>query len=56
MDARDAIEKLEAGAWLLQVYTGFVYNGPTFAGTLCREISAYLETTGMRNIQELRSV
>ncbi len=27
----DAIEKLEAGATLLQIYTGFVYEGPTIA-------------------------
>ena len=27
----DAIEKLEAGANLLQIYTGFVYEGPTIA-------------------------
>ena len=26
--AADAIEKLEAGASLLQVYTGFIYEGP----------------------------
>ena len=24
----DALEKLEAGASLVQVYTGFIYNGP----------------------------
>jgi dihydroorotate dehydrogenase len=24
----DAIEKLEAGASLLQLYTGFIYEGP----------------------------
>jgi len=29
--AADAIEKLEAGATLLQIYTGFVYEGPTIA-------------------------
>ena len=27
--AEDAIEKLEAGASLVQVYTGFIYEGPT---------------------------
>ncbi|MBZ0255370.1 quinone-dependent dihydroorotate dehydrogenase [bacterium] len=27
-EAKDAIEKLEAGAWALQIYTGFVYQGP----------------------------
>ena len=26
--AEDAIEKLEAGADLVQLYTGFVYEGP----------------------------
>lgn len=28
MSAQDAIEKLEAGATLVQLYTGFVYEGP----------------------------
>ena len=27
-DSKDAIEKLNAGADLIQVYTGFVYEGP----------------------------
>ena len=26
--AKDALEKLEAGADLVQVYTGFIYEGP----------------------------
>jgi len=26
--AEDAIEKLEAGASLIQLYTGFIYEGP----------------------------
>ena len=28
MSVEDAIEKLEAGATLIQVYTGFIYEGP----------------------------
>ena len=28
MSVQDAIEKLEAGADLLQIYTGFIYEGP----------------------------
>ena len=28
MNAEDAIEKIEAGATLIQVYTGFIYQGP----------------------------
>ncbi len=30
MSGADAKEKLEAGATLIQVYTGFIYNGPAF--------------------------
>lgn len=30
MTAQDAIEKLNAGASLIQVYTGFIYEGPAF--------------------------
>jgi dihydroorotate dehydrogenase len=26
--AKDAIEKLDAGATLVQLYTGFIYEGP----------------------------
>ncbi len=36
--ARDAKEKLEAGADLVQLYTGFIYEGPA----LVREINKYL--------------
>jgi dihydroorotate dehydrogenase len=27
--AKDAIDKLEAGADLVQIYTGFIYEGPS---------------------------
>ncbi len=39
--AEDAIEKLEAGADLLQVYTGFIYEGPAIAKRLNKAILAY---------------
>ncbi len=32
----DAIEKLDAGASLLQVYTGFIYEGPKIVSTSCK--------------------
>ncbi|WP_312556939.1 quinone-dependent dihydroorotate dehydrogenase [Empedobacter brevis] len=32
----DAIEKLEAGASLLQVYTGFIYEGPSIVKNICK--------------------
>lgn len=36
--ADDAREKLEAGASLVQVYTGFIYEGPGMAKRICRGI------------------
>ena len=34
--AADAQEKLDAGASLVQVYTGFIYEGPALASKICR--------------------
>jgi dihydroorotate dehydrogenase len=34
--AQDAQEKLDAGAVLVQVYTGFVYQGPAIAKNICK--------------------
>jgi dihydroorotate dehydrogenase len=36
--AADAIEKLKAGASLVQVYTGFIYEGPGIARAICKGI------------------
>ena len=38
MSPEDALEKLEAGADLIQVYTGFIYEGPAFAKRLNKAI------------------
>lgn len=38
MTPGDAIEKLEAGADLVQVYTGFIYEGPGFVRDICEGI------------------
>ena len=37
-DADSAIEKLNAGADLIQVYTGLIYEGPTLVRRICRAI------------------
>jgi len=34
----DAKEKLDAGASLIQVWTGFVYEGPAIAKNICKEL------------------
>jgi dihydroorotate dehydrogenase len=38
--AQDAIDKLNAGADLVQVYTGFVYEGPGVASAICEGVVA----------------
>jgi dihydroorotate dehydrogenase len=34
----DAIEKLKAGASLIQIYTGFIYEGPGLVKRICKKI------------------
>jgi dihydroorotate dehydrogenase len=43
MSPGDALEKLKAGADLVQVYTGFIYEGPAFAKEINKSI-AQMET------------
>lgn len=40
MTPEDALAMLEAGADLVQVYTGYVYNGPEFVRTICDALIA----------------
>ncbi len=35
---KDALKKIEAGADLVQIYTGFVYKGPALIGDILKEI------------------
>ncbi len=39
VDAQSAAEKLDAGAALVQVYTGMIYRGPFFAAELARALA-----------------
>lgn len=36
--AKDAIEKIEAGASLVQLYTGFIYEGPGLIKRICKAL------------------
>lgn len=38
MKAKDAINMLEAGASLVQIYSGYIYNGPAFPKEICKAI------------------
>lgn len=43
MTEEDALAMLEAGACLVQVYSGFIYEGPGFARRICKRIKLQKE-------------
>lgn len=43
MTPEDAIAMLDAGASLVQVYTGFIYNGPAFVKKICKRLKQRAE-------------
>ncbi|MFN0061216.1 MAG: quinone-dependent dihydroorotate dehydrogenase [Myxococcaceae bacterium] len=48
--AEDVYEKLRAGATCVQVYTGFIYGGPSFVGTLVKNLGRLLRERGHASI------
>ena len=44
----DAIEKIEAGADLLQLYTGFIYEGPVLVKKINKALIKYYENKNIR--------
>ena len=53
-DADDAWRLVEAGATLVQVYSGFVYQGPSLARELSAGLRARMRSEGVRDLAELR--
>lgn len=51
-NAADAWEKITAGASLLQVYTGMVYEGPSLARDLVRGLRERLNELGMARLEQ----
>lgn len=51
--AADAIAKLEAGASLIQLYTGLIYAGPCLPGQIVNGLSKHLDRTGIESIGKL---
>ena len=49
---KSAYEKIIAGASLLQLYTGFVYRGPSTAKDIKKELIKILKSEGLKNIKE----
>jgi dihydroorotate dehydrogenase len=38
MSAEDAVAKMDAGASLVQIYSGFIYQGPKLVNDIVREL------------------
>ena len=49
---KSAYEKIVAGASLLQLYTGFVYRGPSAAKDIKKELIQILKSEGIKNIKD----
>jgi dihydroorotate dehydrogenase len=50
--AQDAWEKITAGASLVQLYTGFIYNGPDIARDINEGLAIILAREGFKNLDE----
>ena len=49
-NAEDAWEKISAGASLVQLYTGFIYQGPNIAQEINEGLSRILAREGFTNL------
>jgi dihydroorotate dehydrogenase len=50
--AEDVLERIQAGATLVQAYTGFIYGGPLWPSRLRRELSLLLRERGFANVRD----
>lgn len=50
--AADAYEKIRAGASFVQVYTGFIYEGPPMVPALLRGIAELLKRDGFKHVSD----
>lgn len=51
-NGEDAYEKIKAGASLLQVYTGMIYQGPSIARNINRELLRLMDKDGFQHLSE----
>jgi dihydroorotate dehydrogenase len=49
-----AIEKVRAGADLVQLYTGMIYRGPGLAGAILKGLSRFMDAQGLISLAALR--
>ncbi|WP_455478724.1 quinone-dependent dihydroorotate dehydrogenase [Bartonella sp. B10] len=53
-DAQTTLEKIKAGADLVQLYSGMIYEGPNLIVTILEEILRLMQQDGVDNIQAYR--
>jgi len=49
-NGRDALEKIKAGASLVQIYTAFAYEGPALVARIKQELAAALKAEGFASV------
>ncbi len=54
--APDVIEMMKSGASLVQIYTGFIYEGPSLAKRVKQDLVRFLDREGLRSVHELIGV
>ncbi|MCB1141374.1 MAG: quinone-dependent dihydroorotate dehydrogenase [Leptospiraceae bacterium] len=53
MDGPSALEKILAGAELIQIYTGYIYRGPFLPYTILEYIDNFLKKEGVSSVREI---
>jgi dihydroorotate dehydrogenase len=53
-NAQGAIEKIRAGADLVQLYTGMIYGGPGLPARIVRELASFCSRNNLPNFRALR--
>ena len=53
---QDVVERMKAGASLVQLYTAFVYEGPALPGRLARGLSEFMRREGVHRMEDLVGV
>ncbi|UTO28752.1 quinone-dependent dihydroorotate dehydrogenase [Bartonella harrusi] len=53
-DAQTALEKVKAGADLVQLYSGMIYEGPSLVIAILKEIVQLIQQDGVENIKAYR--
>ena len=51
--AKSAWERITAGASLIQIYTGWIFEGPTLVPNILDGLTLQMKKHGFRNIKEV---